>query len=305
MYDLGLFLKKQYVDDGFLNPVQQKRASEIYTRSTNIQRTIESARCVLAGLFSDGKCDADFPICVCTPNKEIMYPNYYSCAQLAALTRWAWLDPDKLPGIKPIREAVQRDLKIAGSEKLDLVCLRDNLAAEAAHGKESVSMSKQTSRVAEDAALEIMRGAFVGVEPVRASSLLLASGAFVDLIMSNMEAQTTGDDGVKMRLYSGHDSTLIPLLSALGVSFSEWPRYAAHVIFELFRETPASDGGANYYVRLLYNGEEQQIGGCTSPVCPLEEFAKAVSQFRISEDRLWEKCTQEVEKDMQAVIERF
>lgn len=104
-------------------------------------------------------------------------------------------------------------------------------------------------------------------------------------------------------LASGHDITISPLLSALGLSDASFPRFAARVVFELWRSPPAAaapakgtgrgsgkgerwkgKGGA-LFVRILYNGEDVTFhtAFCRShdrhagqPLCPLGNFLSFV-----------------------------
>ena len=63
----------------------------------------------------------------------------------------------------------------------------------------------------------------------------------------------------KVCLYSGHDTTIMPLLLSLGVVKSEtagdeakWPAYSAHVRLELLRKINAED---QFSVRIVYDGK--------------------------------------------------
>ncbi|XP_072312632.1 2-phosphoxylose phosphatase 1 isoform X2 [Eucyclogobius newberryi] len=91
-------------------------------------------------------------------------------------------------------------------------------------------------------------------------------------------------------LSSAHDVTMAPLLSALGLEHASFPRFAARVVFELWKSRPttrlkkkataegekAKDGEA--FVRVLYNGEDVTFhtAFCQShgnqPLCPLSHF---------------------------------
>lgn len=94
-------------------------------------------------------------------------------------------------------------------------------------------------------------------------------------------------------LYSAHDVTMAPLLSALGLQEARFPRFAARVVFELWKSPPTSqnqrpgegdksktkDGGV--FIRVLYDGEDVTFhtAFCRSherradqPLCPLDNF---------------------------------
>jgi hypothetical protein len=79
-----------------------------------------------------------------------------------------------------------------------------------------------------------------------------------------------------LHLYSGHDTTLMPLLSALGQELGAWPHFAGHLVFELWEvpEAGVQEGlqrGVHqqqphhqqqqqqrkhvHYVRILYDGQ--------------------------------------------------
>lgn len=52
----------------------------------------------------------------------------------------------------------------------------------------------------------------------------------------------------KFFLYSGHDSTIDPLLTLLGINKGTWPPYASRIVFEQY------EYNKNSYFRILFNG---------------------------------------------------
>ncbi|XP_005104426.1 2-phosphoxylose phosphatase 1 [Aplysia californica] len=52
-------------------------------------------------------------------------------------------------------------------------------------------------------------------------------------------------------LYSGHDTTVTPLITALELSNNVWPRFATTITFELFKKQSKGD----HYIRILKNGQ--------------------------------------------------
>ncbi|KAM8854398.1 2-phosphoxylose phosphatase 1 isoform 1-T1 [Synchiropus picturatus] len=96
-------------------------------------------------------------------------------------------------------------------------------------------------------------------------------------------------------LSSAHDVTVAPLLSALGLEDSKFPRFAARVVFELWRspsEEPRKQPGKaekvldrEMFIRVLYNGEDVTFHTtfCRThdrhsrqPLCPLKNFLSFV-----------------------------
>lgn len=106
-------------------------------------------------------------------------------------------------------------------------------------------------------------------------------------------------------LSSAHDVTMAPLLSALGLEDSSFPRFAARVVFELWKSPTVDQGQAkragkgeksdlrdgDLFLRVLYNGEDVtfQTAFCRShdrymkqPLCPLENFLTFVRRDMFS-----------------------
>ena len=85
----------------------------------------------------------------------------------------------------------------------------------------------------------------------------------------------------QMFLYFGHDSTLIPLLTSLGVFDEQLPPLASRVTFELWRCT-SSPHCQQHKVRLLYNGRPLQ-GDLTNTMgfCGLGDLQNLVARRQL------------------------
>lgn len=100
---------------------------------------------------------------------------------------------------------------------------------------------------------------------------------------------------------SAHDVTLAPLLSALGLKDASFPRFAARVIFELWKSPPAQQGqpkkgkgdkprvkDGELFIRVLYNGEDVTFhttfcrANAKQPLCPLKNFLSFVRRDMFS-----------------------
>lgn len=129
----------------------------------------------------------------------------------------------------------------------------------------------------------------------------------------------------KLFLYAAHDSTLIPLLLALGTFDNKWPPYAADVTLELYQHRHSKE----WFVRMAYRGEvrspgksllqilglwfhhaaqkgfdsaqylwfclfalqEQVVKGCKAGLCPLEEFLEVLSQYSVTPEEYNNLCS--------------
>lgn len=127
----------------------------------------------------------------------------------------------------------------------------------------------------------------------------------LERVAKNSEAgrqpRATGEE--IFTLSSAHDVTMAPLLSALGLEEARFPRFAARVVFELWKSpSPAAQpqqqkkkGGkvkdGEPFVRVLYNGEDvtfhttfcrSQDRHVHQPLCPLKNFVSFVRRDMFS-----------------------
>lgn len=107
--------------------------------------------------------------------------------------------------------------------------------------------------------------------------------------MDNMQASIDKSSAVKLRMFSGHDTTIMPLLRALQIEEKFWTPYGANIILELY-EDKSKRKDKDHFVRVLYQNKEQIIPGCKGAYCHLDDFRQALSKFFIYDDEHAEKC---------------
>lgn len=94
----------------------------------------------------------------------------------------------------------------------------------------------------------------------------------------------------KLALFSGHDTTIMPLLATLGPDLwgdKDWAPYASMLLIEIHEmvedgRTDRSTYKSSYAFRLLYNGKvlTSRIPGCTeAELCDVKHFTNIVNQF--------------------------
>jgi hypothetical protein len=130
----------------------------------------------------------------------------------------------------------------------------------------------------------------------------LAIGGFLSDILAIFSDTVTasthpGTPAPKLSVFSGHDSTLFPLLTALGAFDGGWPPYASYLTLELLRVRGSGSGSGSwgdagntgsdaYRVRLIYNG---RMGSMLSygpgELVPYGELSVEVSGVQGSEGR--------------------
>lgn len=143
----------------------------------------------------------------------------------------------------------------------------------------------QNLTLIEEQAVQVFLVTQCGMENIRREYLSVAIGVFLEEMTDNLSKKIVGQSPYKMMLYSVHDTSVAALLLALDIFDNKWPDFAADLAFELYR-----DKDNCYFVRVLYQGEEKTLPGCSGPLCPLEKFKELVSKYFIDS---WEDKCQE------------
>lgn len=117
---------------------------------------------------------------------------------------------------------------------------------------------------------------------------LLAAHPFLNRTAARMQRAARGRREDPLVLYSAHDITVAPVLSALGLAEARFPRFAARLVLELWRGGGGGGGNgprAGLYVRVLYDGEDVTFRtsfcrahdrGSAPPLCPFDNFLSYV-----------------------------
>ncbi|XP_037645046.1 lysophosphatidic acid phosphatase type 6 [Sebastes umbrosus] len=284
LYELGKRLRKRYIEEShFLSSTFSP--AEVYVRSTNIVRTIESAKCLVAGLFQQ-KQKETVPILTTESGSEILYPNYHGCKLLKILGSHRWAESATLPDIAADLQSIQIALGIAAHQHIDFILIRDDMVARETHGLPCPSVLDTWRNKVEQRAVDMMCHVF---EPSKRENLQLCVGPVLHTFLSNIEEKlhgTSSEPNRKLFLYSAHDTTLIPILMALGIFDMKWPPYAADITLELHQHRQTNKS----FVKVSYVDQDQLIPGCSGVYCPLEEFKQVLSTHSLSTELYHSLC---------------
>ncbi|XP_070694054.1 lysophosphatidic acid phosphatase type 6 [Pempheris klunzingeri] len=284
LYELGKRLRRSYIEEShFLSSTFSP--AEVYVRSTNIVRTIESAKCLIAGLFQQRQNEI-VPILTTEAESEILYPNYHGCNLLKVLGSHRWAESSTLPDIAADLQSIQSALGIAAHQHIDFILIRDDMVARETHGLPCPPVLDTWRNKVEQRAVDMICHVY---EPSKRVNLQLCVGPLLHLLLANIEDKlqdTSLESNRKLFLYSAHDTTLIPCLMALGIFDMRWPPYAADITLELHQHRETSEA----FVKVSYIGQDQLIPGCSGVYCPLNEFKQVFSAYSLSSELYQSLC---------------
>lgn len=284
LYELGKRLRRKYIEESnFLSSTFSP--AEVYVRSTNIVRTIESAKCLVAGLFQQ-KQEEVVPILTTEAESEILYPNYHGCKVLKILGSHRWAESSTLPDIAADLQSIQSALGIAAHQHVDFILIRDDMVARETHGLPCPPVLNTWRNKVEERAVDMICHVY---DPSRRDNLQLCVGPLLHTLLTNFDEKlqgTSSEPNRKLFLYSAHDTTLIPCLMAMGVFDMRWPPYAADITMELYQHQQTKEA----FVKVSYLGQDQLIRGCSGVYCPLEEFKQALSGYSLSFELYQSRC---------------
>ncbi|XP_023271649.1 lysophosphatidic acid phosphatase type 6 [Seriola lalandi dorsalis] len=284
LYELGKRLRRRYVEEiPFLNPTFSP--AEVYVRSTNIVRTIESAKCLIAGLFQQKQKEI-VHILTTEAESEILYPNYHGCKLLKILGSHRWAESSTLPDIAADLQRIQDALGIAAHQHVDFILIRDDMVARETHGLPCPPVLDTWRNKVEKRAVDMICHIY---EPSKRENLQLSVGPLLHILLANIDEKlqdTSSESKRKLFLYSAHDTSLIPCLMALGIFDMRWPPYAADITLELHQHQQTNEA----FVKVSYIGQDQLIPGCSGVYCPLQEFKQALSGYTLSSELYHSLC---------------
>jgi lysophosphatidic acid phosphatase type 6 len=92
-----------------------------------------------------------------------------------------------------------------------------------------------------------------------------------------------------MIVYSGHDSTLVPILAAMGVYTNDWPPYASFLTIDIAEEITSREK----FVRVTFNDEDVFLPYADNQLwVPFNVFREKMEAYSISPATYKYECEQ-------------
>jgi len=262
--------------------------SEISAESTSFSRTRQSVQALLDGLFpSDIRGKAKIPVKLQPLTRETIFPLPNICARLSEAMEKKRTEIVRSAGWFNVYESTRKALGYSSVDKVKLVLIREHLICNLSHGLPlPLGIQPHLVDMIEQRATYEWRSLYKDPTILR-----LGIGRFLGKILDNLVAhvdekagmyETEGLEPVrkgrsapKLFVYSGHDTTIIPLFEAFEMDKEviEWPPYSSYFIIELYEDqspglsssasssladetSPQASRWQRHKVRVIYNGRD-------------------------------------------------
>jgi hypothetical protein len=274
-FNLGQSMRQRYITGYHLLP-EHYDSSTLYVRSSDFNRTLMSAESFLFGLYPPGTGSTTLPgefqpIPIHTLPKEIdnlLIPNFNQAKYDEVMAAYVFTQPDWQALTVKLQPQFAHWEQVTGmpvKNLQDVLYVADWLFISKIYNVPApAGLNEQDQK-------DIMEaGAWAFQAEMKIPQIVTLTGARLLATISHYlhtgQEQTTK---LKYVLLSGHDSSIMSVLSAMQAPVSTWPPYASDVNFLLF-ETPDK----KYYVKISYNNQPVKIPACGGAICSLEQLDK-------------------------------
>ena len=273
---LGRNLRLRYVNKAHLIGSEYD-SNDIYVRATNRQRCLETAQCVLAGMYEKSLGKATTVVVhTATDEQEMLYPNTKMCRFLKEMRANIPGLLAAIPDYRAVESAFYEHVGHGANRRLDVMQLRDHIVMRLAHGLPVDPFFLAMSEAIDREAVRVIKMEMCGVEAEQRMILPLSAGPLLKMIRENLDAAMQDPPpSTRIRLYSSQDATLVTLLVAIGCYDEQWPPYVGELAFELYEDT-----NHNHWVQILYGGQRLTLQGLTGPLMTVKEFFDVADRFR-------------------------
>ncbi|KAJ2723442.1 hypothetical protein GGI07_002644 [Coemansia sp. Benny D115] len=262
MYALGAHLRKLYIDNlGLLPKAAPATVDNLYLRATMYTRTFESLQHLLGGLYPGLQATGtpQFRINVRPPERETIFPDLECAAMVRHIAdfsrRSLEISQDEhrklyedIQAIPELKKYVTKEYQPGKTHMA--ILLHDILGSMRAHGialPEKID-ENMINRITRGAAIEHLDANWLSADLPR----MVIGGLLRELVDTTVTAVKHDRNGAAkstqkfapMAIYSGHDTTIGPLLATLTSSRHEsksinlkWPPYATSIRMELLHDS--------------------------------------------------------------------
>lgn len=307
----GKFFRARYTDPKqktFLDLDENYKYGEVYARSTDRDRTLMSAESMLAGLFPPKENKLNSPLDVWQPipvhtvprSSEPMLdgtPGSDNCEY------WATNFPETIKQNEEFISFMENQThlteKILNTTGIEYQSDQWELFRSIANVYDTLFCEKSHNMTYKDEFVKT--GLFDLVTPyadmdwktfgmMTNKEKALSGGVLLNELKTRVKDAANGSSDVKLVLFSGHDTTLAAILTALGVYDSIQTPYATVLMVELWEK----EGGEHEVTFLRHHKDQDLITytlpGCTDTGCTLDQFYAVNSELDLTVEDYRDQC---------------
>ncbi|KAI9292866.1 phosphoglycerate mutase-like protein [Neoconidiobolus thromboides FSU 785] len=316
LYQHGEALKRIYVDHLKFVPqnFDQLKQNQVYLRSTDYPRTIDSLHHLLFGFYPNINTNTitDLIIRSRTHKDETMFMDF-TCNRLVQLKKEFDLSyrPELKKEWQTFRELLINETSLADdlkSKEFDhptaIHKVYDTISSAYAHGiKLPDGYTEQHHAKLDELEVKLwFKGFLESKENVK-----LGIGRFYQDINYHLQqaVENKEQNEAKLSFFSGHDTTVGPFVIGLGAFDNKWPAYGSIAMVELFEDKQhksnqkqIANSQENYYVRVKYNDQVLTLPHCAKSgnhhpelggtFCKMDAFVKLLHEM--SPKKYYEEC---------------
>lgn len=286
---VGKELRNRYHDFLFTSTINNVN-DILHCRSTNICRTIQSLRSLLVGLLNkpidnndiNNKDSSNIPLLNIRPrNIETLFPQADGIHSSITQRHKEIMPDDYLeknyPNYLELENKVRRVLGI--TDKINWLTIKEVLTCYQLY---NINFPNDLNDYDLDNVTKLIGWMWSKLYNDEVFNRL-SIGRLVHEIKENIEFGKH-----KMYIFSGHDSTLVPMLCALGIYDDIWPPYASFLTIEIAQDKISKQ----LYVKSTYNDQDKYIKNYENIWMPYELFINHMNNIAIThEEYKQEECT--------------
>ncbi|KAJ3385633.1 hypothetical protein HDU92_002949 [Lobulomyces angularis] len=270
---VGSLLNKMYMKSELWMSNKSPTSRDVFVRSTDVWRTIQSAQSLTSGFFPPDASKNDneiLDINVRPKNIDSLSVSISHCKRLIKVLEATKKNSITYQKLEKIGDKLLENLinLTGGNEHLDLIMFYDNLQSKVCHNMKLPIDDALFNKLGQLAFyfFNFEYGKQDFIEDARAWNIILE-------LTENLELKE--NNSKKIFLYSSHDTTVLSILTLLGMELKEWPPLISTISIELLKSLKGED----YIIRYFFNRKEFFVPWCNSgntdsKYCQLRNFIK-------------------------------
>ena len=286
----GEKFRSMYIDTAKFLP-ENWDSQSVYLRSGNELRLVESAQSVLVGLYPPKELNPHEErqnVDLIDGNFDDMTPSITDVCRLGSIIEDINYDDAAYRNFTQYRVNVTDQLddifQVGG---ISLYGMSDLIRSRGCHDFDYTYGGLLSPDLIEEI-LQLSLYDFI-FYPNNTLANRYGMGSFLWEMFNYFDEFVAKQNNYKLVYFSGHDSSVFPLLNTLKLFDGLWPPLASNVLFEYWQ----NNTNGEYLVEIIYNGRSitKYLADCGGgDTCSYNLFRKITKPVTVSLDEFWKEC---------------